>query len=484
MATTGRMADDACGKAGPVAVLFEQFYFRSLGHASYLVGDEKTGQALVFDPRRDVGVYAEAARERGLRIAYAADSHGHNDYLSGLTELAERTGAQPWGSAAGELGYEHRPLRDGETVEFGDVGVQVLYTPGHTPEHISLLVFDRAMSADTPAVLLSGGALLVGDLARPDLLGGEQEARRHAEVFCDTIQTKLLPLPDHVQVFPTHVAGSLCGGNIASRLSTTLGYERRVNAVLAEVDSKDGFVRECLRLDNLPAVPPYWRRMRSQNLSGVPLLGPLPEPPALGVAGFDCHRDAGAIVLDVRSPEAFGGAHIPGALNVGLGAAFPTWAGTVLPADARVLLVLDRPADLWETIWHLLRIGYPPALGWLAGGMTAWRTATRPVASTPQITVRDLHQRLERGELHLLDVRQPAEWAAGHAPGATYITGAQLPDRLDEVPDGKPLAVTCGSGYRSSVAASLLARQGRTDVLNVTGGMAAWNHAELPTEKG
>lgn len=462
-------------------MLFEQFYLQPLGHASYLVGDEKTGQALVFDPRRDVGVYAGAARARSLRIVYAADSHGHNDYLSGLTELADRTGAQLWGSAAGQLGYAHRPLRDGETLEFGDVGIQVLHTPGHTPEHISLLVFDRATSADTPAVLLSGGALLVGDLARPDLLGGEKEARRHAEVFCDTIQAKLLTLPDHVQVFPTHVAGSLCGGNIASRLSTTVGYERRANAVLAEVDSKDGFVRECLRLDNLPAVPPYWRRMRTQNLAGVAPLGPLAEPPALGIAEFDHRRgEEGTVVLDARAPEAFGGAHIPGALNVGLGAAFPTWAGTVLPDRARVLLVTERPQDLWEVTWHLLRIGYPPPAGWLAGGMTAWRTAARPIETTPQITVHDLHQRLDRGELNLLDVRQPAEWAAGHAPGAAYITGAELPDRLDEVPAGKPLAVTCRSGYRSSVAASLLARHGRTSVLNVTGGMTAWTNVGLP----
>lgn len=466
-----------------VVVLFEQFYLESLGHASYLVGDEKTGRALVFDPRRDVDVYAETARSHGLRIAYTADSHGHNDYLSGLVELADRTGAQAWGSAAGDLRYEHRPLRDGETIEFGDVGVRVLHTPGHTPEHISLLVYDRTVSADTPVLLLSGGALLVGDVARPDLLGGEDEIRRNAADFCVTLQTKLLTLPDHVQVFPTHVAGSLCGGSIGSRLSTTIGFERRTNAVLAEADSEPGFVRECLRLDNLPAVPPYWRRMRTRNLAGVTPLGPLVEPPALDVAEFGEQRDQDGIVLDVRAPEAFGGGHIPGALNVGLGPAFPTWAGTVLPADARVLLVLDRPTDLWETTWHLLRIGYPPPAGWLAGGMTAWRTAARPIETTPQITVQELHRRLERGEMDLLDVRQPAEWSAGHAPGATHITGAELPDRLDEVPEGRPLAVTCGSGYRSSVAAGLLARHGRTDVLNVTGGMTAWQAAGLPTQR-
>jgi hydroxyacylglutathione hydrolase len=464
-------------------MFFQQFSLQSLGHASYLVGDEKTGQALVFDPRRDVEPYLRAAREQGLRIAYAADSHGHNDYLSGLTELQARAGVDLWGSAAGELGYAHRPLKDREVVEIGDVGLEVLHTPGHTPEHISLLVYDRTASADVPALMLSGGALLVGDLARPDLLGGPEQAREAARAFCETIQSKLLALPDHVEVWPTHVAGSLCGGNIGSRLSTTVGFERRTNAVLAEVDSKDGFVRECIRLDNLPAVPPYWRRMRAQNLAGVAPLGVPAEPPALTVAEFAAGQDAGALVLDARAPEAFGGAHVPGALNVGLGSAFATWAGTVLPDGAEVLLVLDRPEDLQEATWQLLRIGYPPPAGWLRGGMTAWRTAARPVEATPQITVHELKDRLDRGEIDLLDVRQPDEWHRGHVPGARWITGAELPDRADEVPDGRPVAVTCGSGYRSSVAASLLAERGHRDVVNVTGGMSAWTGAGYPTEQ-
>lgn len=464
-------------------MLFEQFYLPSLGHASYLVGDEATGRALVFDPRRDVDIYTEAARSKGLRIAYAADSHGHNDYLSGLTELAAATGAELWGSAAGEFGYPHRGLHDGEIIEIGDVGVQVLHTPGHTPEHISLLVYDRAASADHPVLMLSGGALLVGDLARPDLLGGEAQAREAARVFCDTIQTKLLPLPDDMQVFPTHVAGSLCGASISNRLSTTLGYERRTNALLAEVDAKDQFVTECLRLDNLPAVPPYWARMRARNLAGVEPLGTVGEPPALSAPEFEQRRNAGTLVLDARAPEAFGGGHIPGALNVGLGSMFATWAGTVLPADARVLLVLDDPAALTEATWQLLRIGYPTPAGWLAGGMRTWRTGHRPLATTPQLDVDELKTRLDRGDMRLLDVRQPDEWAAGHIPGATYITGADLPQRLTEVPTDKPLAATCGSGYRSSVAASLLAHHGHTQhIANVLGGMSAWKQADFPLQ--
>jgi hydroxyacylglutathione hydrolase len=464
-------------------MFFKQFYLQGLGHASYVVGSEQTGEALVFDPQRHVDGYFAEARTQGLRIRYALDSHGHNDYLSGLSEVAQRADVQVLGSAEADLGYPHRPLQDGEHLEMGEVGIEVLHTPGHTPEHISLLVYDRSASADHPALLLSGGALLVGDLARPDLLGGSEQAEESAKVFCHTIQKKLLELPDHVEVFPTHVAGSLCGGNIGSRLSTTVGYERLTNAILANVSSKGEFVEQCLRLDNLPAVPPYWRRMRRQNLDGVAGLGVLPEPPALKPQAVKSALRDGAVVLDTRSPEAFGGGHVPGALNVGQGAAFATWAGTVLEEGARVVLVLDAPEDLWSVTWDLLRIGYDPPVGWLAGGMMAWRTAALDIERLPQITVHELHRRLEAGELNVLDVRQPAEWASGHVRGATFITGGALPDRMEEVPDDKPLAVTCGSGYRSSVSSSLLSRNRKLDVVNVLGGMSAWKAAGYPITK-
>ena len=464
-------------------MFFRQFYLQGLGHASYLLGSEETGEALVFDPQRDVSAYLDAARMQGLRIRYALDSHGHNDYLSGLTELAARAGAEAWGSAEAELGYDHRPLRDGEQIELGEVGIEVLHTPGHTPEHIALLVYDREASAGEPALLLSGGALLVGDLARPDLLGGRDEAEAAARTFCATIQDKLLQLPDWVEVFPTHVAGSLCGGAIGSRLSTTVGYERRTNAILARVSSAGEFVEQCLRLDNLPAVPPYWKRMRHQNLAGVAPLGTLREPPALPPETFRKAMEDGAVVLDTRPPEAFGGGHIPGALNAGVGAAFATWAGTIVPPDRPVLLVLDSAADLWTATWDLLRIGYDVPAGWLAGGMMAWRTSALDLDSLPQITVHELRRRLAAGEVDLLDVRQPDEWASGHVPGATFVTGGELPGRLDEVPDsGRPVAVACGSGYRSSAVASLIARERPgLGLLNVLGGMSAWQAAGFPT---
>jgi hydroxyacylglutathione hydrolase len=461
-------------------MLFKQFVLESLGHASYLLGSEATGEALVFDVRRDVNVYFEAARQQGLRIAYAVDSHQHNDYLTGICDLPVRGNVQLLASARAELGYAVRPLHDGDRFEMGEVVFQVLHTPGHTPEHISLLVTDRSRGEE-PALLLSGGALLVGDIARPDLLGGPDETQHHARAFCRTLQEKILPIPDHVEVYPTHVAGSLCGGSIGSRLSTTIGYERRMNALLAQLSEQEAFVKDCLTLAHLPAVPPYWRRMRKLNQAGPPLLGVLPEPPALRPGAFDRLRHDGAMVLDCRSAEAFA-SHIPDALNVGLGASFATWAGTVLPAEAAILLVLERPADVWEACWQLLRIGYDLPKGWLAGGMFAWRTAGKPLDQMPQWTVWDLHTQLEQGrDLLVLDVRQPPEWAAGHIAGARFITGAELPERYQEVPQDRPVAVICGSGYRSSASASLLRHHGYRNVVNVLGGMQAWTAAGMET---
>ena len=461
-------------------MLLKQFYLQSLGHASYFVASEETGDALVLDVRRDVEQYFDLAREQGMRIAYAADTHQHNDYVTGICELPEHGDVQLLAGARAELNYPVRHMNDGDRLQMGEVEIKVLHTPGHTPEHIALLLTDHSRG-DEPSVLLSGGALLVGDIARPDLLGGPDETRKSAEEFCDTLQQKILTLPDHVEVYPTHVAGSLCGGSIGSRLATTIGYERRMNHLLKNLDAKDEFVRQCLELKDLPAVPPYWRRMRAMNQDGPPLLGVLREPPALGVDEFDGLRRNGAIVLDCRSPEAFS-AHIPGAYNVGLGSSFPTWAGTVLPADAQVVLVLEKPDDLWEVTWHLLRTGYEPPRGWLRGGMQAWRSAAREVEVMPQWTVYDLKRELEQNpELMVLDVRQPAEWTEGHIPRAEHITGALLPEKADQIPQDKPVAVVCGSGYRSSVSGSVLQRRGQQHVFNVLGGMSAWKEAGFET---
>jgi hydroxyacylglutathione hydrolase len=463
-------------------VIFKQFYLESLGHASYFVGSEETGEAFVLDVRRDVDGYFSEAQARGMQLRYAADTHQHNDYLSGICELPARADVQLLAGARAALGYPVRHLEDGERLRMGEVEFEVLHTPGHTPEHISLLIYDHSRGEE-PAMLLSGGALLVDDIARPDLLGDEEKTRASALEFCHTLQDKILRLPDHVQVFPTHVAGSLCGGSIGSMLSTTVGYERRMNHQLARLEDVEGFVERCLELKDLPTVPPYWRRMRRQNTEGPRRLGVLAPPPALRpdeFARFSAEEEV--VVLDCRSPEAFA-AHIPGALNVGAGTSFSTWAGTVLPEDAQTLLVVEDARELTELCWQLLRIGYPMPWGWLAGGMKAWRTSGREIELMPQWTVRDLRREVDRErDLLVLDVRQPAEWSEGHIPGALHISGGELPGRVTEVDRERRVAVICGSGYRSSVSASLLKHHGHDQVFNVLGGMTAWKNAGFDLE--
>ena len=463
-------------------MIFQQFYLEALGHASYLVGSEETGEAFVLDVRRDVGDYHEFAQRQGLAIRYAADTHQHNDYLTGITELEQRGALELLAGARAELGYTARRLDDGQRLRMGEIEFEVLHTPGHTPEHVSFLVRDLARGEE-PVLLFSGGALLVDDVARPDLLGGDDAARAGARDLGRTLREKILTLPDHVLVYPTHVAGSLCGGNIGSMLVTTVGYEKRLNRMLTCLEDGDDFER-CLDLDALPTVPPYWRRMRKQNQQGPRPLGVLRNPPALGVEEFARLREEGAVVLDCRQPEAFGGGHIPGALNVGLGSSFPTWAGSVLPADGPLLLLLERPDDLWEAAWHLLRIGYDLPAGWLAGGMMAWRIAGRPIERVAQWTVDELEERRSSVEgLFVLDVRQPAEWAAGRVPGARHIPGGELAQRTDELPADRPIAIYCGSGFRSSVAASVLKAAGRELVFNVLGGFTAWQAGDFPVER-
>ena len=465
-------------------MIFKQFYEPSLGHASYLLGSEDSGEALVLDVRRDVDDYYAFARDQGLRIAYAADTHQHNDYLTGITQLESRAEMELLSGARAELGYKSRPLEDGERLSMGEIEFETLHTPGHTPEHISLLVRDKSRG-DEPLMLLSGGALLVADVARPDLLGDEAEKRKNAKAMCKTLKEKILPLPDHVLVYPTHVKGSLCGGNIGSMLVSTIGYERRLNDMLTRLGDETGFEERCLDLGPLPTVPPYWRRMRKQNQEGPAVLSVLAEPPALQPKGFARRITEGALVVDCRSPEAFAGAHIPGSLNIGAGTSFPTWAGSIVPENADVLLVVDHPAELWDIYWKLMRIGYKEPIGWLAGGMAAWRTAAQPLGSLPQWTPKELEaHRRDKDDLFILDVRQPAEWHAGHVPDAHHIPGSNLPAQLDDVPKDKPIAVYCGSGYRSSVAASLLRRTGHRNVYNVIGGFTAWEAEQLPVAGG
>lgn len=454
----------------------QQFFVEGLGHASYLIGSDSTQEAAVVDPRRDVGVYLEAAANAGLRIRYVLETHVHNDFLSGAKAIAEQLGAEHVASAEAGLTFPHRGVREGDRLTLGELTIDVLYTPGHTPEHVSYVVTDTSR-ADDPVLVFTGGDLLVGSVGRPDLLGRELGEKLAPKLY-DSLFGKLLKLEDYVEVMPTHGAGSLCGRAISSKRTTTIGYERRHNVFLQKKD-RQAFVD--FVLDGNPYVPAYYKNMRPGNLAGADgFTAPAPRPLSIGEVQHALGH--GALVIDTRSPGAFGGGHLPGSYNVGLGAMLATWVGSLLPSDTPIVLVLERVSDWEEVVTALGRIGYEKIMGYLSGGVEAWQEAGLPLARVEQIDVHELERRRhEIPNLQIVDVRMEGEWQSGHIPGATFVPLTEIPQRAGEVDPDRPTAVICGSGYRSSIASAFLERRGVRQLVNVLGGMTAWNQADLPT---
>lgn len=461
-------------------MFLHQFFVKGLGHASYLLGDESAGVAAVIDPRRDVDAYLELAQAEGLRITDILETHVHNDYASGAEELRRRTGATVRASAEAGLTRPHAPLRDGDELRLGALRMRAIATPGHTPDHLSFTVADLSRS-DDDWVLFSGGALLVGTAARPDLLGGPEEAARAAAVEFATLREKIAPLPDWVELYPTHGAGSLCGAGIGGKRWSTIGYERRHNPALGQPDA-DAFRRYILA--DQPTVPAYWRRMRPLNQAGAVPLAEVDDPHPMTPEALEHAAGHDAVIVDARDPAAFATGHIPGALGIGLADSFGTWVGSVVPADAPLILVLDRPDDLDPALDQLRRAGYDRVAGYLLGGFGAWRESGRSVARLATRTPDELETAVAAGTAAVLDVREASEWNDGHIRGALHIPGGALPSRIDDIPDDRPLTVVCGTGYRSTVAASLLLRAGRAEVSNLIGGMTAYRAAgrELDTD--
>jgi hydroxyacylglutathione hydrolase len=455
----------------------EQFFVEGLGHASYLVASDTTKEALVVDPGRDPQPYVEVAHRRGFEVRYVLETHNHNDFVSGAQQLAACLGAEHVASAEAALAFPYRAVRESDELRAGELRVRVLDTPGHTPEHVSYVLVDTSR-ADEPLMVFSGGDLLVGAVGRPDLLGrelGEQLAPR----LYDSLHGKLLRLADHVIVLPTHGGGSLCGKGIAGTRLTTVGYERRFNAALQQ-PSREAFVD--FVLGGNPGIPSYYARMRPTNQRG-PEPFRLPEPRPLPPDAVQHLAGHGALVLDTRPNVAFGGAHIPGAFNMPLGPMFATWVGWLLPADQALALVLGREED-WERVTTaLLRIGYERFAGYLQFGMASWVEHGLPVERVEQLSVHDLYRRLvEDATVQVLDVRMDSEWQEGHIEEALHQMLGDLPTRLDALAleFARPVAVVCGSGYRSSIATSVLRRHGFRAVWNVLGGMTAWVEAGYP----
>jgi hydroxyacylglutathione hydrolase len=464
-----------------MALVFEQFLTEAIGGASYLVGDDAARVAAVVDPQVDVQRYVAAAREHGLAITHVVQTHVHEDFVSGAAALANACGGAEvcvGGHAAPEYGFEHRRVMDGEVIALGSVVLTVRHTPGHTPEHISLLVAKKD-SQEAPFAALSGGSLLVDAAGRTDLLG-EERAEELTQAQFESLRRFFLSLDDGVQVYPTHVHGSPCGAAIGERTSTTVGYERRHNPLLQHTDVAS--FRDTA-LASLPPKPRYYPRLKERNTSDPPTAAPSVAVPALPPAAFRKAMEKGNdVVLDTRHLLAFGGAHVPGAWNIGASGHLSIWAGWMLQPHEPLLLVLESDGSLSEVVAHLARTGFERFAGYLAGGMSSWENAGLPLQALPQLHALDAARQLQDGTLTLLDVRSPQEWKEGHAPGARHVFLPELPSRLAELPKAGRIAVYCDSGYRASIAASLL-QAGGFDVANIPGSWQAWKACELPVEE-
>ncbi|HEY3349674.1 MAG TPA: MBL fold metallo-hydrolase [Thermoanaerobaculia bacterium] len=456
-------------------MIFKQFYLGCLAHASYLIGDG--GEAAVVDPRRDVDEYFDEARAQGLTIKWVLETHLHADFVSGHRELAARTGATIVFGEKARAAFPHRGVRDGEEIRLGGLVLRFLETPGHTPESISILVLDPE-----PRLVLTGDTLFIGDVGRPDLAAspGGVTPQNMAGALYDSLHGKLLTLPDDVAVYPAHGAGSLCGRNISSETSSTIGVQRRTNYALQPMP-RDEFVK--IMTADLPETPAYFPRDVEINRAGADALPPRRAPAPLPPAEVLRLVERGAVLVDVRPATAFGAGHMPGALNVGLTGQFASWAGTLLPPDRPLVLVTDDEAGAEEAATRLARVGLENVAGYLAGGVAAWDAAGLPLARLPQIDVSELKSRLdEPGAPFILDVRRPREFAAGHVPGAVPLPLDLLGREIDTVGISGPVAIVCASGYRSSTAASLLLQRKGVEPINVVGGTNAWVAAGYSVE--
>jgi hydroxyacylglutathione hydrolase len=478
---------------------FKQFYLACLAHASYLIGSE--GEAAVVDPQRDVDQYVAEAEAQGLKIKYVIETHLHADFVSGHRELADRTGAEIVIGAKAGATFPHRGVRDGDEITIGRVVLRVLETPGHTPESICVLVSDtedsdhsRSLSASdhagvdarapTPQTVLTGDTLFIGDVGRPDLAGGKgYTPRMMAEMMYDTLHEKLLKLPDDVEVYPAHGAGSMCGRNMSNETSSTIGEQKKTNYALKPM-AKDDFVR--MMTADLPEAPAYFPRDAEINRGGAHALAEVSRPAALTALEVNELATHGHVILDVRSAREFGTGHVPDSLNVGLGGQFASWAGILISMGTPIVIVAESDEKVNEAVMRLARVGIETVNGYLCGGIDAWREAGLGMSHIAQITVEDLHNLIEtESELQILDVRRPPEYESGHVPHALHAPLSNLQSTAPtlSLDPAKPTAVICAGGYRSSAATSILKQHGFRKLLNVTGGTGAWINAGYRVEK-
>ena len=454
---------------------FEQFYLGCLAHASYLLGSE--GEGIVVDPQRDVEIYLEAAEKQGLAIRYIFETHLHADFVSGHQELAARTGAKIYLSPAAGATFPHVDVDDGYKLRVGKLGLEVLATPGHTPESISLLVTDEE-KGEQPWAVLTGDTLFIGDVGRPDLSPTHTPVQL-AGMMYDSLHNKLMRLPDGVMVYPAHGAGSLCGRNMRAERFSTIGTERLTNYAL-QIKDRDEFVRQMT--SNLPARPDYFLEDAAINRAGAPALAELPELKPIAAKELKAMLDEGAMALDVRPGAEFIAGHVPGSVSIPLSGQFASWAGAVLGLASKPVLVATTPAQVSEARVRLARIGIEDVAGYLEGGVEGWRKAGLPVEQVKQITAQELSSHMAGGGIGVLDVRREAEFESGHIEDADWHPLDRFKAALPEIAKDAPVAVHCKGGYRSLIAVSLLERAGYHNVVDLAGGFDAWVGAGLPVE--
>ncbi len=455
-------------------MVLRQYYLGCLAQASYLVGDERSGRAAVVDPRRDVDVYLEEARRLGLSIGDVILTHIHADFVSGHLELRERAGCRILLGGRARVDYPFVPLRDGDALDLGSVRLGVIETPGHTPEAISIAVYDLDRDPRRPQAVLTGDALFVGDVGRPDLLASRgTTAEDMARELYRSLRLKLLALPDETLVYPGHGAGSMCGRSLGSETVSSIGKQRRENYALQPM-SEDEFVR--LVTEDQPEAPGYFAHDAALNRMERPTLPQVMEKAlrSLRLSEVLALGGAGGQVLDVREPSAFAAAHLAGSVNVGLSGKFATWAGTLLDRERPVAIVAE-PGREAEAIMRLGRIGFDAVAGYLDAGMAALADRAELVATTARLSATELEGRLrsERPPL-VVDVRTAAERGGSSIEGSLHLPLHRLPRSMGELPRDRDLVPVCASGYRSCVAASLLERDGFAGVADLVGGMAAW----------
>lgn len=463
-------------------MLLRYFYNPKLAHASYLIGCQATGEAIVIDPGRDLTPYLEAAKEEGLILVAAAETHIHADFVSGARELGRRYNVMLYLSGEGDASYayiheeKHTLLKNNDTFHVGNLTFQAVHTPGHTPEHLSYILTDGGTSE--PIGIFTGDFVFVGDVGRPDLLetavGQSGAAKEGAQQMFASVQ-RIKKLPDYMQVWPGHGAGSACGKALGAIPSTTIGYEKRFNQSFS-IEDENVFVQTLL--EGQPETPAYFSVMKQVNKEGPTLLSELKRPKEVEASKpFLAERmDGQAVLLDVRSAHEFATAHIPGTINIPYNRSFTNWAGWLLPYDQDLYVIAD-PNVHDSLLTDLYSIGLDRIAGFIRP--TVLREY-KELQSYEEKTPEEMAERVQQGDVHVLDVRNQSEWGSGHIPQAQHIMLGYLPKRMDELPVDKPILLHCQSGARSAIATSLLQAHGFTNVINLAGGFDEWSKQKLP----